>query len=118
VAPVFVDTVAWIALISSRDSLYQAAWRMFGQLQSQTRRLVTTEFVLLEVADALASPPLRARVILFLNGLRQNALVEIVAASGSNLADGWALYCGRPDKEWGLTDCISFALMTQRGIHL
>jgi predicted nucleic acid-binding protein len=40
-----------------------------------------------------------------------------VPADTLGLADGWALYCARPDKEWGLTDCISFTLMTQRGIR-
>jgi predicted nucleic acid-binding protein len=27
-----------------------------------------------------------------------------------------SLYSARPDKEWGLTDCISFVLMSERGI--
>jgi len=27
-----------------------------------------------------------------------------------------ALYAGRSDKEWGLTDCVSFVLMEQEGV--
>ena len=42
--------------------------------------------------------------------------LEIVPVSQSLLADGWALYCQRCDKDWGLTDCISFVIMTQRQI--
>ena len=26
------------------------------------------------------------------------------------------LYRARPDKEWGLTDCVSFTVMTDRGL--
>ena len=29
---------------------------------------------------------------------------------------GWQLYSQRLDKEWGLTDCISFAAMTRENI--
>ncbi len=34
----------------------------------------------------------------------------------AGLDEGWMLYSQRPDKDWGLTDCISFAVMTQEGI--
>ncbi len=29
---------------------------------------------------------------------------------------GLELYERRPDKEWSVTDCISFAVMTERGV--
>jgi predicted nucleic acid-binding protein len=29
---------------------------------------------------------------------------------------GWALFVARPDKDWGLTDCISFVVMQDRRI--
>ena len=32
------------------------------------------------------------------------------------LQQGLALYRARPDKDWGLTDCVSFVLMKQEGI--
>jgi hypothetical protein len=38
--------------------------------------------------------------------------VSIIPASPSLLADGWTLYSERPDKEWSLTDCTSFVVMT------
>jgi len=31
-------------------------------------------------------------------------------------ADGFGLYQGRPDKEWGLVDCVTFVVMKKRGI--
>jgi uncharacterized protein len=30
---------------------------------------------------------------------------------------GLALYDARPDKEWSLTDCISFEVMTDEGLE-
>jgi predicted nucleic acid-binding protein len=49
---VFVDTAAWIALINANDQLHQQAQTVMTKLRRQKARLVTTEFVLLEVADA------------------------------------------------------------------
>ncbi len=79
-------------------------------------RVVTTEFVLLEVADGLSNPPSRKGTIAFIEELRREPTIEIVPLSGSLLDKGWALYQQRPDKEWGLTDCTSFVVMQEQGI--
>jgi hypothetical protein len=42
--------------------------------------------------------------------------VEIVHITEDLNEKGWALYRGRPDKDWGVIDCISFILMQERGI--
>jgi hypothetical protein len=39
-----------------------------------------------------------------------------VPASRELFDSGWALYQDRPDKDWSLTDCISFVAMRERGI--
>lgn len=113
---VFVDTAAWIARINSDDNLHGRVIQVLQDLNQRRVSLVTTEFVLLEVADALSSPRYRQKTIGFIAGLRQIAVVRIVALSTSLLESGWELYRSRPDKEWGLTDCTSFALMTEQGI--
>ena len=81
--------------------------------------MVTTEFVLLEVADAFAEPPLRAVSVEFYRGLQQGATpltLEVVPVSEDLLARGWMLYGQRPDKGWGVTDCISMVVIQERGI--
>jgi len=112
VLKVFVDTVAWIALLNISDGLHTPAQQIINDLRQQNVRLVTTEFVLIEVADALSAPAVRAHTVAFINGLRQLAILHIVPASSSLLADGWTLYSQRPDKAWSLTDCTSFVVMT------
>ncbi|MFO0968025.1 MAG: hypothetical protein U0793_20915 [Gemmataceae bacterium] len=42
--------------------------------------------------------------------------MEIVPLSEDLYAEAVTLYRARPDKEWGLTDCVSFVVMTQRRI--
>ncbi len=108
---VFVDTAAWIALLDATDGLHASARRVHADLSRERAPLVTSEFVLLEVADALSSPSVRMETVKFLRGLRLRKTVRIVPADSALFAKGWDLYSRRPDKEWGLTDCISFALM-------
>lgn len=116
-ARVFVDTAAWIALVNVNDDLHPEAQQVMGTLRQQKASLVTTEFVLLEVADALSAPHMRSHTVAFIDGLRQQPVLQIVPLSEELLADGWALYSQRPDKEWGLTDCTSFVVMTQGQIQ-
>lgn len=111
-----MDTVAWIALINISDAPHTGAQNLMNTLHQQHMRLVTTEFVLLEVANALSAPAIRARAISFINGLRQLPILQIIPASSILFAQGWRLYSQRPDKEWGLTDCTSFVVMTQEQI--
>ena len=110
---VFVDTVAWIALLNSSDGLHTPAQQAMNDLCQQNVQLVTTEFVLREAADALSAPAVRVHTVAFINGLRQGTIRHIIPANPSVLADGWTLYSQRPDKDWSLTDCISFVMTTQ-----
>jgi predicted nucleic acid-binding protein len=116
VSEVFVDAAAWIALLNSRDDLHVRAVEQRKELYRNKSRLVTTEFVLLEVADALSSPLFRARVVAFLRGLQREQNVQTIPASPVLIEAGLALFGQRPDKEWSLTDCISFAVMTERAL--
>jgi predicted nucleic acid-binding protein len=113
VLKVFVDTVSWIALLNSSDGLHPPAQQVMRDLRQHNVQPVTTEFVLIEVADALSAPSMRVRTVAFINGLRQLTILHIRPASTSVLADGWTLYSQRSDKEWSLTDCTSFVVMTQ-----
>jgi hypothetical protein len=116
---VFVDTAAWIALINQRDELHVAATQVMNDLYRQRAALVTTDFVLLEVADALSSPLIRNQTVDFLDSLLQlseRPVIKVIPASRSLLLEGWTFYKQRPDKDWGLTDCVSFVVMLQEQI--
>jgi predicted nucleic acid-binding protein len=61
-AKVFIDTAAWLALLNKSDSYHALARQTFATLQKNKSRFVTSEFVLLEVADALAHPNFRIHI--------------------------------------------------------
>jgi uncharacterized protein len=109
----FADTYFYLAVLNPRDAEHQRAIAVSRQLRG---RVVTTEFILLELGDGMARPPARQAFVQFCRALRADPRVEIVPASDGLLDRGLALYAARADKEWSLTDCISFVVMQDRGI--
>jgi len=109
--PVFVDTVAWIAVANTRDRYHDRARKLMVELRQQRAALLTTEFVLLETANALAPVSLRGSAGTLIEGLRHQSLLKIIPASSELFAAGWRLFLDRPDKDWSLTDCASFVIM-------
>jgi predicted nucleic acid-binding protein len=115
-APVFLDTAYVNALVNTRDQWHEAATRWEARLAADRRRLLTTEFVLIEIADGLAAVRFRTHAARVIALLRESPLVEIIPASSALFDAALALYLGRGDNDWGLTDCSSFVIMGERGI--
>lgn len=111
--PIFVDTGYWLALTNSGDRFHARAVSLAQRLP---RSLVTTEAVLLEVGNALAGARWRSLAITLLADVRTDPAVLVVPFDASLFARAVELYSARPDKEWGLADCGSFVVMTERGI--
>jgi hypothetical protein len=51
-----------------------------------------------------------------LQTLEADPQLEIVPLSDRLYQKAFQLFCSRPDKEWGLIDCISFVVMQERGL--
>ena len=113
---VFLDASYAIALSSSSDSCHPQAVQLASELEAAKTRLITTRAVILEVGNALAKQRYRQAAVKLLNALEADPNIEIVPLSEDLYARAVKLYRERPDKEWGLTDCISFVVMQERGI--
>jgi uncharacterized protein len=107
---VFADSVFWIALIVRNDQHHSRA-RQWSQLVNG--RIVTTSAVLLETANALSRPAWRSSAIALIDHISTRSDVDIVETTDDLWNRGWKLYCGRPDKGWSLTDCMSFVVMEE-----
>ena len=110
---VFADTFALIAWLNPHDNAHAL---VAAYLDGFTGRLVTTEWVLMELADALSAPEARATVVAFLTAVRADQLFDVVGYDQQVYQAGFDMFAARPDKAWSLTDCISFGVMTERGL--
>jgi hypothetical protein len=111
--PVFADSSYYIALMSSRDVRHEAAVRWS---RTCARPVVTTEFVLLEVANSFCASHRRGAFGRLLGDLQADPNALVLPASGKLYRAGLDLYLQRSDKDWSLTDCISFVAMQQQGL--
>lgn len=110
---VFADTFYYLARLSRNDVDRE---RVLALSQGISANVVTTPWVLTEVADAMSALQHRELFLRLLNILRADGNVTIVPASEDLFDRGLELYSKRTDQDWPLTDCISFATMKEFGL--
>jgi predicted nucleic acid-binding protein len=111
---ILLDTGYFIALFRPEDELHEraAAWSLH-----LNEALLVTEYVLLECVNSFSRPKDRPAAHALMEHVQSDAGCELVHASPELFELGLRLHRERPDMEWSLTDCISFALMSERGIR-
>jgi predicted nucleic acid-binding protein len=70
----------------------------------------------LKVGNALSKLSWRSLAVPLLKQIRDHPSISIIAIDSALAERAFTLYSGRPDKEWGLTDCVSFVVMQDRSI--
>ncbi len=111
--PVFVDSFYFVACLNRHDQHHEKAMTSARQPMGP---MITTRWVLMEVADALAASTCRKQMAAFISALEADANVRLVEAQLNLFQRGLELYDQRPDKAWTLTDCISFVVMADEGL--
>jgi uncharacterized protein len=110
---IFVDTVFVIALINDRDQYHQHALEAAECFGSSL--LITTEAVLLEIGNALARG-YKTEAIEIIEEFLESEDVEIIHLTPKLFERAFDLYRTYDDKEWGISDCISFVVMREKGL--
>jgi uncharacterized protein len=108
---VFLDAAYAIALSVPKDRYHVRAVCLADELEALKTRMVTTQAVMLEIGNALSKQRYREAAVELLKSLEADPNVEIVPLSEELYARAFHLYWNRADKEWGLTDCVSFSIM-------
>jgi predicted nucleic acid-binding protein len=109
---VFADTFFYLALLDGRDPSHDRALA-----QSMLKRtILTTEFILLELGNACARAEDHADFLALLAGVRASPRTRIIPLGSGLLQRGLDLFSARRDKDWSLTDCVSFVIMQDEGL--
>jgi predicted nucleic acid-binding protein len=118
-AELFADTSGWGNLVDPTQPFHAVAAALYRSERQEGRKLITTNYILLELVALLTNPlriP-RPTTVAFLEGLKTSPTVEVVHVNASLDEEAWQLLRARPDKEWSLVDWASFVLMRQRGLQ-
>lgn len=111
--PAFADTFFFLALLNAKDAAHPKA---IAFARDASRELVTTAWVLTEVADGCAARGNGTAFVELMDALLESPEIEVVPPTAEGFQAGLPLYRDRSDKRWTLTDCISFEVMRRRGL--
>jgi predicted nucleic acid-binding protein len=109
----FLDTGYFIALFTPDDNLHDRAVAWSLHLREPT---LVTEYILWECVNTFSKPKDRPSAHALVEQVQTDPACELVPASSALFATGLQLHRDRSDKEWSLTDCISFHLMRERNV--
>ncbi len=110
---VFADTYYFIALLNPKDPAHLRA-NDFSRISRA--QLLTTTWVFTELADGLSRSPDRHLFRMVWDDFEHDPRSRLVWPDESLYRRAADLYDSRPDKQWSLTDCISFVVMQEQGL--
>jgi predicted nucleic acid-binding protein len=113
----FLDSAYAIALAAPGDETHSRAAGLAAELRSRNQQMLTTEAVVFEIGDALAKPRFRRTAIELMTSIFTDPRIEVVHITPALVQRAFDLFERRPDKAWGMTDCLSFIVMEDRGIR-
>jgi len=113
---IFVDTGFLLALHLHADQYHPSAVSYWRSPALQASALVTTTHVFTEVVTHLTNRGHHSQAMQLGEEMRAAAGIQMIHVDPALLAAGWVYFCERPDKQYSLTDCISFVLMEEMGI--
>lgn len=109
----FIDTLFVVALVNERDQHHKKASELADLFVG--RQLLTTDAVLIEIGNALARN-FKPQAVEIIGHFLTSADAQIVRRTRDLFDDAFSLFKAHVDKQWGITDCISFVVMRRAGV--
>ena len=113
---VFLDTGGWLALLNASDALHADANALWLSLGKQNYHIYLTDWIVAETGNGLARTRGRTHFVQAARRVATSPHATLVDVDATLLNRGLDLYHARPDKTWGLVDCVSFCVMNDNEI--
>lgn len=110
----FLDTAYVLALLNQNDKYHKKAKAILPKTRIADEMCIT-ETVIIEIGNSLARSN-RSVAIAFIESLYTTYNVNVIPVDSELLGQAIDFYHKRKDKEWGLTDCISFIVMENQDL--
>lgn len=116
---IFADTSGWANYFVRTEPFHQAAKQLMQQWYKNQVRVVTTNYVLLELIALFTSPLKisRSQQIQAIEAIKTADWIEIIHVDQNLDNQAWQFIKEREDKMWSLVDCSSFVVMEKRKIN-
>ena len=111
----FVDTSYLIALSNTKDIYHQTALKLSVNIE-KLKRIWTHEGILLELGDWLAKRNRQTAIKIFKALCSGQSNMQVIPLDSELIKRAFRLYEIYSDKTVGITDCISFVVMTDKKI--
>lgn len=108
----FVDTSYLLALYNPKDQYHKQAVAVKGKITLK-HKLWITEAVLTEIGNSWSRVGLREKACILIENCYKLSSVTVIPSSDVLFQKAFSLYCARKDKDWSLTDCMSFVVMRE-----
>lgn len=115
--PKFLDAAFVIALETTDDQNHSAALKFWKIFQRSPTPLITTSFVLDEIATFFNSRDRHEKAVEVVENFLKSKAVELIHVDETLFQLGWEYFVKHADKRYSLTDCISFVVMKNRQIQ-
>ena len=116
---VFVDSSALKANYDSGDDYHAKAAGLMQKVaarETEVTSFVTTDYVLDEAVTLTRFAHSHGKAVELAEATLSSRFVKMVYCDEELFSDGMKVFKQHSDKEWSLTDCVSFATMKRHGV--
>lgn len=117
---VFVDSSALKAIYDAKDDHHAKAEELMRKVEARETEVtgfVTTDYVLDEAVTLTRFAHSHAKAVELADAAMASKFMRVVYSDEGLFADAIRIFKNHPDKEWSLTDCLSFATMHEHEVR-
>lgn len=113
---IFVNTSGWLALYNPNDPHHEAATGLWGNLQGQPVRFVSTDYVMDQVYTALKVFGSLHTAQAVNQLISNSALVRLFMVDSVIFDRAWQVFVEDEHPQWTFTDCINYSVIQYLGV--